>query len=57
MVNIWYVRTAEVVGKALVDRFEAILDEEERERLGAFRFDRHRHEYLGEIIAGKPIAT
>ncbi len=45
-VEIWYVRTEDVTGDALLDACDRIASEDERERGRNLRFPRDRHEHL-----------
>jgi 4'-phosphopantetheinyl transferase len=45
-VEVWYLRTEEVAGGALLQACDKVLSEDERERMRAFFFEKDRHEYL-----------
>jgi 4'-phosphopantetheinyl transferase len=60
--EVWYVRTADVAGDALLGACGAILTPEERERGRAFLFERNRHEHLvtralGRLVLGRALGV
>lgn len=45
-IHLWFARPPALADSGIFRAYESLLSDAERERLGRFRFERHRHEYL-----------